>query len=400
MNKHIFYHENYTVGGDTTYLETLLGSYKESEYFLICSGSACLKEHLQTSGIAATSMKWFDSCGAASRLNASRGGVFNSAALGKVLGRLVAPLTAGKIDKRIKLLVDEMDISKYANVVINSGGFLGTPGSRAFMQHVGVPCTNILHNYIPDRVIRDRKLFMSVRQYVGKWIVGSPFIKKQLVDECGVDERCVCYIPYGVKPSLNPDHVDRNAVRRKVGISPDDYVVVHPSVFEKRKGHSFTIHAFHEFRKYEPRSKLLLAGSGGACMSDVRRLVKKLGMEDDVLFMGFYSPIEELIVCSDLLCLPSQCYDTTPFVVLLALACGTPVLTTRRDDFEGVLIDEENALLVPTGNHGAISEKMRRICHDDALKIKIVSGGLNAYRNVFTQDKMINLTKSALSDAD
>jgi glycosyltransferase involved in cell wall biosynthesis len=79
-------------------------------------------------------------------------------------------------------------------------------------------------------------------------------------------------------------------------------------------------------------------------------------------------------------------------VILLALACGVPVLTTRREDWEGFLFDEYNALLVTTGEYKAITEKMLKIHKNAWLRNKIVENGLRTYDKYFSEEKMANDT--------
>lgn len=396
MKKYLFYHENYTLGGDSIYLGTILNNINDDDYLLVCTGSSWIKKYFYNLQIKHSSLKIFNTYSYLYFVYAVCCQKFVIKLIARAAIELFNPILRLILIIRVKLLIKKLDMKKYSEVIINSGGFYGTECSRLFMKYVNVPCTYILHNHIPDNVQKNKKLFLSVSRYVKNWIVGSKLIEEQLINEFGVDKKNVHYVAYGVKPAINSKNVDSIKVRSKLGISSDDYLILHPSVFDERKGHYYTLHAFKHFREKIDCAKLVLAGDGGIYKKTVKRLIKELSIEKDVIFTGFYSPIEELILSSDLLCLPSQCYDTTPLVILLALACKTPVLTTKRKDFEGVLIDGENTLLVPIGEYNSIAEKMLGFYNNKELKNKIVSNGFQIYNDYYSEDKMVQNTINVL----
>jgi glycosyltransferase involved in cell wall biosynthesis len=57
---------------------------------------------------------------------------------------------------------------------------------------------------------------------------------------------------------------------------------------------------------------------------------------------------------ADLLCLPSH-NEGTPNVIVEALASGVPVVGSRVGGVPELLRDEENGLLVPAGDAGALA---------------------------------------------
>jgi glycosyltransferase involved in cell wall biosynthesis len=197
-------------------------------------------------------------------------------------------------------------------------------------------------------------------------------------------------VHYGVKPRFFPDEKLRSRTRKKLKISEDAFVVLHPSVFEKRKGHYYTIRAFSELLSKHPSAKLILAGNDGFYFEHVTTLIRKYKISDSVLLPGFYSPFEELLSVVDVLCLPSQEYDTTPYVILLALACKIPVITTDREDFADILFDGYNALLVPTGNYESISTKLIDLAEGKVDIEELTKNGVETYQRLFREESMVS----------
>ena len=64
------------------------------------------------------------------------------------------------------------------------------------------------------------------------------------------------------------------------------------------------------------------------CAGAFARLAKDLGLSDRVRFVGYCPDVRDAYFASDFLVHPTF-YDPCSNVVLEALACGLPVITTR-----------------------------------------------------------------------
>jgi len=71
----------------------------------------------------------------------------------------------------------------------------------------------------------------------------------------------------------------------------------------------------------------------------------------------------ELYQQADLLCLPTYA-DTNPWALLEAMACGTPVLSTRVGAIPELLENGRAGVLVPHGRPRALGEAVRALLHD------------------------------------
>lgn len=396
MAKLLFFHNNFILGGDTFYLAKVLKRLSPDDFVLIYGSSEPVTKYIGSLGLKPSSLVNFNSyCGQYFDNSINNAKAVIRLPL-RLLIRLLRPFLAVLLLIRLKMRLSSIDSRQFNRIVINAGSFDGSLCSQMFLKLIGRKCTYILHNHIPGDIISYPDKFIAIARHVDEWIVGSKVIKEQLIGGCGVPEERIHFIPYGMDPSVILSGIDCSAVRRKLGVSEKTYLILHPSVFEKRKGHYYTISAFRDFNNKVTDSRLVLAGSGGADERDIRKMINELGIENAVIFTGFYSPVEELIRTCDLLCLPSQEYDTTSFVILLALACGTPVLTTQRRDFDGFLKDEYNALLVEKGDYKMITDKILRLFKDNSLRDTLIKNGLTAHHDYFSEERMAGDTISLL----
>jgi glycosyltransferase involved in cell wall biosynthesis len=57
------------------------------------------------------------------------------------------------------------------------------------------------------------------------------------------------------------------------------------------------------------------------------------------------------------------------------MACGTPIVCYDTPGFRGVVEHEEQALMTPPGDVGALTDALSRILGDDALSARMGSAG-------------------------
>jgi glycosyltransferase involved in cell wall biosynthesis len=69
-----------------------------------------------------------------------------------------------------------------------------------------------------------------------------------------------------------------------------------------------------------------------------------------------------------------------------ALACGTPLVTADTPAARELLVDDEDALLVPPGDAAALAAAVRRLASDPGLAARIGAAGLAVYRAQASED--------------
>jgi UDP-glucose:(heptosyl)LPS alpha-1,3-glucosyltransferase len=122
-------------------------------------------------------------------------------------------------------------------------------------------------------------------------------------------------------PSINP--TIREQVCLELGLVGSPPLILFVGSGFRRKGLAFLIAALPRLRN--PRSQLLVIGQGK--IGPYRRQAQKLGVADRIRFLGPQTDVEKYYHSADVMALPTI-YDPCSNVVLEALACGKPVITT------------------------------------------------------------------------
>lgn len=131
-----------------------------------------------------------------------------------------------------------------------------------------------------------------------------------------------------LKNAINVDRfklneVSRNIFRDEFGFSEDDVVVGNVGKIIKQKNHTFILDVFSAYHRINPKSKLLLVGTG-ALEDQIKAKVADLGLEDCVKMAGLRTDIPELMSTMDVFLFPSL-WEGLPLSVLEAQASGLPI---------------------------------------------------------------------------
>jgi UDP-glucose:(heptosyl)LPS alpha-1,3-glucosyltransferase len=134
----------------------------------------------------------------------------------------------------------------------------------------------------------------------------------------------------------------RSELRRRLGVPDDAEIVLFVGSGFERKGLIYLLQAFGNLR--DQRGQLWVVGKGR--LAPYLRLTERLGVADRVKFWGPASETAPFYQAATVLALPTL-YDPCSNVVLEALACGLPVVTTAANGAAEFLNPGENGAIIP-----------------------------------------------------
>jgi len=132
------------------------------------------------------------------------------------------------------------------------------------------------------------------------------------------------------------------------------------------KGHEYLIKAFSLVKDKLKNSKLLIIGEG-PLRNKLKTLIQEFQLENHVLLLGLQKNPFNFMTKSNLFIL-SSIYEGFPTVLLEALACGLPIISTncKTGPFE-ILKKNEYGLLVMVKNSKDLAEKMINLAKNKEL---------------------------------
>jgi glycosyltransferase involved in cell wall biosynthesis len=173
--------------------------------------------------------------------------------------------------------------------------------------------------------------------------------------ELGLESSKISVIPSAVEPRS----ADGAAVRRELGIGPEEVLVTCVARLVERKGHEDLLAAKAPVR-------LLFVGDGP--MSG--RLEGR-----GAILTGWRRDIPEILAASDVVALPSRFGEGCPNAVLEAMTAGKPVVAARSGGTPEVVADGETGLLFEPGDVAGLGTALGRLAADPELRRRMGEAG-------------------------
>ncbi|MBL3646750.1 N-acetyl-alpha-D-glucosaminyl L-malate synthase BshA [Bacillus vallismortis] len=188
---------------------------------------------------------------------------------------------------------------------------------------------------------------------------------------------------------------NNGAIKEKHGILPDEKVVIHVSNFRKVKRVQDVIRVFRNIAG-KTKAKLLLVGDGPE-KSTACELVRKYGLENQVLMLGNQDRVEELYSISDLKLLLSE-KESFGLVLLEAMACGVPCIGTNTGGIPEVIKNSVSGFLVDVGDVAAATACAMRILEDEQLSKGFTKAAMEMLKNEFSSQKIVSQYEQIYAD--
>lgn len=112
----------------------------------------------------------------------------------------------------------------------------------------------------------------------------------------------------------------RELKRKELNIKENEIIIGHIGRFNLQKNHKFIIEIFHKLIKLDLNYKLILVGDG-ELKKEIEEKVKKMNIEDRVLFLGIRRDVNELLQAFDLFLFPSL-YEGLPVTLIETQTSG------------------------------------------------------------------------------
>lgn len=149
---------------------------------------------------------------------------------------------------------------------------------------------------------------------------------------------------------LKNDDNELKYMRKKIGISEKDKVLVYAGRISKEKGVLELVNAFSKI-KLKDITLIVIGNSGFKDSKDstyvrkVKELAKK--SNNNIIFTGYvdHDELDRFYKCADVGCVPSLCNEAFGLTIVEQMACGLPVIGSDKGGIPEI-IDEECGIIV------------------------------------------------------
>lgn len=212
------------------------------------------------------------------------------------------------------------------------------------------------------RLLRRVRRYLSPQHYLAIWIQKrqfratwvrriiaiSPMVKDDIIRYYGVPEERIAVVMNGVDLTrFHPRNrlMYRDGVRRDLGVDERTILLLFAGHNYRLKGVAFLLEALQRLKEQRRGEPLHLLVAGRGSIARYRRHARRLGVEDDVTFLGPVSGLERYYAAADIYVHPTF-YDSCGLTILEAMASGLPVVTSRFAGASSTLRSDEGGKIV------------------------------------------------------
>ncbi|MBE9047414.1 glycosyltransferase [Pleurocapsales cyanobacterium LEGE 10410] len=181
--------------------------------------------------------------------------------------------------------------------------------------------------------------------------------------------------------------IDREAGRAKIGVQPEDKLVMYAGRFDERKGIETLVRAIakDEVKRHENLKLMIVGGStpgkkDGLEQERIASLVRELGIEHLTKFTGRvqHEDLAAYYAAADICVVPSH-YEPFGLVAIEAMASRTPVVASDVGGLKFSVANEVTGLLVPPQDETAFAGAIDAILSNPEWRAQL---GTNARERV------------------
>ncbi len=232
---------------------------------------------------------------------------------------------------------------------------------------------------------RDALHTFLVNRGVIQTLVASSARTRNNAIEAGVKAEKITTIYNAIMP-FDVSHIDREAVRQKLGLQPEDvfFVAVGRLVYEK--GHEFLVEAMAEVAKEDLHAIAGICGAG-PLHDQLQAQIERLNLHNKVKLLGQWDEIPELLAASDVFVLPSR-WEGLPMALLEGMMAGLPVIAARVEGVDEVVQPGVHGMLVPLESPRELAQAILQLLRSPQDRPQMGAAARERVLSSYTTDRM------------
>ncbi|MEW6680261.1 MAG: glycosyltransferase, partial [bacterium] len=175
----------------------------------------------------------------------------------------------------------------------------------------------------------------------------------------------------------------------------DETVIISVANFSIWKNHKTLLNALKIVRE-NFKFKCLLVGDG-PLREELIELTNKLGLSNDVIFLGRKETVESSLSIADIFVLPSI-VEGLPVSIMEAGLAHLPIISTNVGGIPELVVDGETGILIKPFDVNGLAKAIEELLVDKEKRKKMGEAGYNRIKNEFSLKKMVKETENIYLD--
>lgn len=201
------------------------------------------------------------------------------------------------------------------------------------------------------------------------------------------------FLIHGVGIDLNEfsyiNFREKDKFRKKYGYSIDEFILFYAAELNDNKHQDLLIKTVYLIKSRGINAKLLLAGTGDL-YEQYRKQVDRLGLQNNVIFLGFREDIANLLKISDIVVASSK-REGLPVNVMEAMVAGLPLVVTDCRGQRDLVNNNENGYIIGINNIVGFADAVERLYYSVELRKKFGERSLGVIKRYSIEDVLKEL---------
>lgn len=174
----------------------------------------------------------------------------------------------------------------------------------------------------------------------------------EIVDGIGVD-----------LSKFKPVSLEKKAkLRSQYNYNNDAFILVYVAELTKRKNQEALIKSTVKLKEVIKNLKVLIVGEDSMA-GYYQRIAKKLGIENEIDFLGLRQDVPQLLNIADMYVSVSK-QEGLPINIIEAMGCGLPICATKVRGHVDLIQHNKNGILISLDNEDDLSEGIIQLYND------------------------------------
>ena len=168
-----------------------------------------------------------------------------------------------------------------------------------------------------------------------------------------------------------------------------DHIVLFVGRFEEQKDLHTLFHIIERVAQNRPRTLFLIIGDGKK-RAEVQDTVKKIGIQNHVIFMGWidYFDLPKYYAICDAFILTSL-YETSPRVVIFACLSRKPIVTTDVSGVRDFVKEGENGFIAPIKDEEGLAKGILTLLENPARAKQMGERGFERIQELLNEENIL-----------
>jgi glycosyltransferase involved in cell wall biosynthesis len=222
---------------------------------------------------------------------------------------------------------------------------------------------------------------------ITRYIAVADAVAERLARTEAIPRQLITTVYNGVELPPLRDDGELRALRAEFGIPDDAFVVGSVAHMRAEKGYDVFFQAIEKLKARVPGIKAVIVGR---VFPQYPPMVEKMGISDNVLFVGHTDRVRDYTSIMDVACLTAVRNEGLSNAILEEMALAKPVVATTVGGSPELVVQDRTGFLVPPGNADALIDAIWTLHEDRELLARMGAAARSRVESDFTVPTMMD----------